>query len=147
MTSKLLPAIIFLFAAFWVSCPSQGYQILFYYNSSDGTDGGLMECVNILRIAGHHVTPIDVKGVNRDPAGDNWGAPYDQVWDMRFVDRDTRGCGTGRPGAADYFDEHWRKKAVAYLSHCGKLFIAGRTLPTGGPGRGPLSFFEGNRRG
>jgi hypothetical protein len=123
MTFNTFSFFVFLSCVFWTS-PSHGYQILFYYNSSDGTDGGLLECVNILRIAGNQVTTIDVKGENRNPTRDDWGTPYDQVWDMRFVDRDTQGCGAGLPGAADYFDDHWRKKAISFLNHCGKLFIA-----------------------
>lgn len=120
----LLPSclitLIFLFPSF-----SAAHQILFYFNSEDGTDGALLQCVTILQNAGHQVTTIDVNGKNRNPQNDNWGAPYDQVWDMRFVDRDSTQCGSGRPEAGDYFDEHWRSKAVSFLNHCGKLFIAG----------------------
>jgi hypothetical protein len=142
MTSKFLPAILFLLFALGATCPSRAYQILFYYNSLDGTEGGLLECVQILRIAGHHVTTIDVKGENRDPTGDNWGAPYDQVWDMRFVDRDTRGCGEGLPGSADYFDEHWRKKCVSFLNHCGKLFVAAEHYQLGDRDEGLYPFLK-----
>ncbi len=120
----LLPSclitLIFLFPSF-----SAAHQILFYFNSEDGTDGALLQCVTILQNAGHQVTTIDVNGKNRNSQNDNWGAPYDQVWDMRFVDRDSTQCGSGRPEAGDYFDEHWRSKAVSFLNHCGKLFIAG----------------------
>ena len=70
--------------------PALAFNILFYYNSSDGTQGGLLQCVSILQNSGNRVTPVDVNGINRDPTSDNWGPPYDQVWDMRFVDRDTR---------------------------------------------------------
>jgi len=101
------------------------YRILFYENDSDGISGVVQRCVPILRKAGNQVTVINMEGKNHDPAQDNWGPPYDQVWDMRFVKRDKTLCGTGRPQAADYFDEHWRSKAVHFLDHCGKLFIAG----------------------
>ncbi|HTC21319.1 MAG TPA: hypothetical protein VK859_10755, partial [bacterium] len=142
MTSKFLSSIFFLLFAFGAACPSHAYQILFYYNSLDGTEGGLLECVQILRIAGHHVTTIDMNGENRDPTGDNWGAPYDQVWDMRFVDHDTQGCGAGLPGYADYFDEKWRKKAVTFLNHCGKLFIAAEHYQLGDRDEGLYRFLK-----
>lgn len=105
--------------------PIGAYHILYYYNSGDDTEGGTLECVNVLQKAGHQVTVRDVRGDQRDPSGDNWGAPYDQVWDMRFVNQDKPHCGSGLPGAADYFDEHWRAKALSFLDRKGKLFLAG----------------------
>ncbi len=142
MISKVFSAFIFPLCFFWVALPSHAYQILFYYNSSDGTEGGLLECVNILRAGGNHVTTIDVKNENRDPTGDNWGAPYDQVWDMRFIDRDTHSCGEGLPGSADYFDDHWRKKAIFFLNHCGKLFIAAEHYQLGDRDEGLYRFLK-----
>src|SRR5579859_8149 len=114
---KLLPLLL-------VPLPAGAYQILFYCNSSDSVSGMVRHCVPILEKAGNRVTVIDVKGKNHDPTLDNWGAPYDQVWDMRFLNRNTTLCGSGRPQAVDYFDEHWRAKAVQFLDHCGKLFIS-----------------------
>lgn len=108
---------------------SQAHNILFYYNSQDGTDGALLQCVTILEKSGNQVTTIDEDGKNRNPANDNWDAPYDQVWDMRFVERDSPECGSGSPSAADYFDAHWRQKAVSFLNHCGNLFIAAEHYP------------------
>ncbi len=142
MTFKVCFLFAFLSCVFWIPTFSQGYQILFYYNSSDGTDGGLLECVNILRIVGNCVTTIDVKNENRDPTGDNWGAPYDQVWDMRFVDHDTRNCGEGLPSSADYFDDHWRQKAIFFLNHCGKLFIAAEHYQLGDRNEGLYRFLK-----
>ncbi|HEY5039216.1 MAG TPA: hypothetical protein VIJ93_09115 [bacterium] len=113
------------FFLFFFPVPARAHHILFYYNSLDGTDGSILQCVAILQAAGHTVTTVDVKGKNRDPTNDNWGYPYDQVWDMRFVDRDQKKCGSGSSLAADYFDGHWRAKAIVYLSHCGKFFVAG----------------------
>ena len=115
----------------WFSClgfflafsAAQAHNILFYFNSGDGSEGALLQCVSLLRHSGHQVTVIDVRGLNRDPSRDNWGPPFDQVWDMRFVDRDSTACGSGRPDAADYFDENWKSKSVSFLNHCGKLFI------------------------
>ena len=108
-------------------CPNPlgAARILFYYNSSDGTDGAILQCASILRKAGHQVTVSDVAGKSYDPTDDNWGPPYDQVWDARFVDRNSEACGSGTPQAADYFDIRWRSKAVSFINHCGKLFIAG----------------------
>ena len=142
MTFKVFSVFVFLSCFFGPVPSSHSYQILFYYNSSDGTEGGLLECVNILRIAGHHVTTIDVKNENRDPTEDNWGAPYDQVWDMRFVDRDTQSCGEGLPGSADYFDDHWRKKATYFLKRCGKLFIAAEHYQLGDRNEGLYRFLK-----
>lgn len=99
-------------------------HILFYYNSLDGTHGSILQCVYLLEAAGYQVKVIDVRGQNRDPGMDNWGAPYDQVWDMRFVDEDKDDCGSGDTAAADYFTERWRAKSIDYLNHCGKLFLA-----------------------
>ena len=115
---------IFLLSFLCVSF-AQAHAILFYYNSADGSGGALLECVSLLRHSGHRVTMIDVYGRNWDPNLDNWGPPFDQVWDMRFVDRDETACGSGRPDAADYFDNRWKSKSVSFLNHCGKLFIAG----------------------
>jgi hypothetical protein len=105
--------------------PASAYKILFYFNSQDGTDGALLQAVTILQNAGNYVTAIDVNGRNRNPENDNWGPPYDQVWDMRFIDRQASQCGSGNPKAADYFDENWRSKSVSFLNHCGKIFVAG----------------------
>lgn len=124
--SLILPFLVcWTLLAFGAPPAACAYNILFYYNSNDGTDGALLECVTILQNAGHHVTTVDMGDRNRDPQNDNWGAPYDQVWDMRFVDRNSSQCGSGRPQAADYFDDHWRSKAVSFLNHCGKLLVAG----------------------
>jgi hypothetical protein len=41
------------------------------------------------------------------------------------VDRNSEACGSGIPQAADYFDTRWKSKAVSFLNHCGKLFVAG----------------------
>ncbi|HJT23328.1 MAG TPA: hypothetical protein VJ873_02045 [bacterium] len=125
-------------------CPSAAcaHQILFYFNSNDGTDGALLECVTILQNAGNQVTAIDVRGRNRDPRNDNWGAPYDQVWDMRFVDPDSSQYGQGDPDAADYFNENWRAKAVSFLNHCGNLFVAGEHYPVRDRDEGLYSFLK-----
>src|SRR5579863_4183997 len=88
--------------------PCSAYQILFYYNSQDGTEGGLRKCAAFLKSAGHQVTLVDVAGKQYDPTADNWGAPYDQVWDARFVNRDKEECGSGSPRSAEYFDERWQ---------------------------------------
>src|SRR5579883_1341464 len=131
MNKNISLSSVFLLSLFFTAlvylCPRSAFalNILFYYNSDDGTDGALLQCVTILQNAGNQVTTVDVQGKNRDPRDDNWGAPYDQVWDMRFVDRDSTLCGSGRPEAADYFDVHWRSKAVSFLNHCGNLYIAG----------------------
>jgi len=118
-------------AAFVFSLPlsASAHHILFYFNSNDGTEGALLQCVTILQNAGDQVDTMDVHGRNRDPRNDNWGVPYDQVWDMRFVDPDSGQYGRGNPGAADYFDENWRSKSVSFLNHCGKLFIAAEHYP------------------
>ncbi len=121
---------------------AHAYNILFYYNSGDGTNGALLECVTILQNAGHRVTTVDVDGKNRDPRSDDWGAPYDQVWDMRFVDRDSRECGSGQPQAADYFDGRWRSKAVSFLNHCGKLFLAAEYFPYADRDEGVYAFLQ-----
>jgi len=84
---RMAASCVFLTVLFPASS-AHAYRILFYHNSLDGTEGALLKCVDILRGAGHEVNVIDVKGRHYDPAGDNWGAPYDQVWDMRFVGRD-----------------------------------------------------------
>ncbi len=104
--------------------PAKAYHILFYYNGSQ-ENGAVLRCAAVLQKAGHQVDTVDVAGKNHNPANDNWGAPYDQVWDMRFINRDKEECGSGSPKAADYFGEPWRSKAVSFLNHCGKLFIAG----------------------
>ena len=117
--------ILALFILFLFPLSVNAHQILFYYNSLDGTDGALLQCVKILQGAGHKVKVMNVAGKSYDPTGDLWGPPFDQVWDMRFVNRDKENCGSGSPLAADYFTEKWRSKAVSYLNHCGKLFIAG----------------------
>lgn len=135
-------SLFILLVLFLLSPPSFAHRILFYYNSQDGTEGGLTQCVSILQRAGHHVTAVDVKGDSHDPTGDNWGAPYDQVWDMRFVDRDTQGCGNGRPTAADYFDDHWRRKSISFLNHCGKLFVAGEHYTMGDRTEGLYRFLK-----
>src|SRR5579872_4369711 len=111
---------------FFLLLPSVGwaYCILFYYNSGDGSSGGTLQCAAFLLEAGHQVTTVNVGSQNRDPTSDDW-ASFDQVWDMRFVDRDKDACGSGSPLTPDYFDSHWRSKAVSFLNHCGKLFIAG----------------------
>lgn len=103
----------------------QAYQILFYYNGLDKPGSAVLQCADLLRKAGNQVTVIDVGGVNRNPKIDSWGPPYDQVWDMRFVESDKTTCGKGSPVEADYFDKRWRVKAEDYLSRCGRLFIAG----------------------
>lgn len=54
---------------------AHAYNILFYYNSLDGTEGALLKCVTILGEAGHQVTAVDVKGRNYDPTGDKWPSP------------------------------------------------------------------------
>ena len=115
-------AVIFTF----FSCPppAEAYRILFYYNGS-GVNGAVLRCAAILKNAGNQVDAVNVAGKNHNPENDNWGAPYDQVWDMRFINRDREECGHGSVQSADYFDEHWRSKAVSFLNHCGKLFIAG----------------------
>lgn len=120
----------------------QAYSILFYYNSKDGTEGGLSQCVSILRIAGHHVTVIDVQGQSYDPTSDPWETAFDQVWDMRFVDEDTKGCGTARSISADFFGEAWRAKAIHYLNHCGKLFIAAEHYQLGNRNEGIYRFLK-----
>jgi hypothetical protein len=117
--------LLILFFLFLFPAPTRAHHILFYYNSLDGTDGSILQCVAILQAAGHTVTTVDVKGKNRDPTNDNWGYPYDQVWDMRFVDQDKQKCESGSPLAADYFDNYWRLKGMDYLNHCGKFFVAG----------------------
>lgn len=136
-----IPAFLFQ-AVFLCSQAATAHQILFYFNSDDGTEGSLLQCVSILQNSGHQVTAIDVKGRNRDPQNDNWGAPYDQVWDMRFVDRDSSRCGSGRPGAADYFDQHWSSKAVSFLNHSGNLFIAGEYYLLPDRNEGLYAFLE-----
>ncbi len=142
MTFKIIFPLSLLSLAFLCPCPGQSYNILFYYNSGDGTDDALLECVTILQNAGHHVTTVDVDGKNRDPRGDNWGAPYDQVWDMRFVDRDSRDCGSGQTAAPDYFDSRWRSKAVSFLNHCGKLFVAAEYFPYADRDEGIYAFLR-----
>ncbi|HVZ80885.1 MAG TPA: hypothetical protein VHE12_08810 [bacterium] len=118
------------------------YQILFYYNSHDGTEGGLSQCVSILQRAGHRVTPIDVQGEPYDPTGDRWEGAYDQVWDMRFVDEETKGCGKTKTYSADHFDAKWRAKAIRYLDHCGKLFLAGEHYQLGNRNEGLYRFLK-----
>ncbi len=118
------------------------HDILFYYNSQDGTDGALLECVSILEAAGNQVTKVDVRGKNLDPSGDNWGPPHDQVWDMRYVNRDATLCGSGRQGAADYFDGRWRRKALDYLGHCGRLFIGAEHYQLADRDEGIYRFLE-----
>ena len=122
--AKDLRRVLCLFLLLTLAPPAQSHQILFYYNHFDGTDGSILECVKVLQSAGHQVKTIDVAGKNRNPLGDDWAA-FDQVWDMRFVDRDKEECGSGSPSAADYFDDHWRAKSISYLNHCGKLFLGG----------------------
>jgi hypothetical protein len=129
-------------SAFLLASPAQAYRILFYHNSLDGTEGALLKCVSILEEAGHQVSVVDVKGRNYDPTGDNWGAPIDQVWDMRFVDRDSTRCGSGIPQAPDYFGMAWRNKAVSYLNHCGKFFIAGEHYQLADRNEGLYRFLE-----
>ena len=108
----------------FLPAPAQAYHILFYYNGSH-VNGAVLRCAAVLQKAGNQVDAVDVAGQNHDPVDDNWGPPYDQVWDMRFINRDREECGSGSPAAADYFDGHWRSKAVSFLNHCGKLFVAG----------------------
>jgi hypothetical protein len=98
------------------------YRILFYYNSEDGSEGGTLRCASFLRNAGHRVHILNVQGQNLDPGLDPWNS-YDQVWDMRYVDREETKCGTGALREADYFDNHWRAKAIEYLNHGGRLFL------------------------
>ncbi len=118
--------VIGILAAIFFSPPFlYGYQILFYYNGADQPGSAVLKCADLLRENGNQVTVINVNGINRDPSRDNWGPPYDQVWDMRFVERDRPGCGYGSPVEADYFDKRWRTKAEDYLGRCGRLFIAG----------------------
>src|SRR5690349_1407831 len=90
-------------------CPRTvcAHNILFYFNSDDGTDGALLECVTILQSNGNKVTTLDVRGRNRDHLNDNWGPPYDQVWDMRFVNPDSSQYGKGDLTAADNFNANW----------------------------------------
>lgn len=130
--------ILFLF----FPCHLFAHHILFYYNSQDGTEGGLSYCVSILQRAGHYVTAIDVKGQSYDPTGDPWESPYDQVWDMRFVDEETFGCGKTRTSSADYFGEKWRAKAIRYLDHCGNLFIAAEHYQLGNRNEGIYRFLR-----
>lgn len=129
-------------AVFLLPSPSLAHHILFYFNDGDGTDGALLQCVTILQNAGNQVTAVDVGGRNRDPRDDNWGAPYDQVWDMRFVDPDSNQYGAENPTAADYFNENWRSKAVSFLNHCGKLFIAAEHYPVRDRDDGLYPFLE-----
>lgn len=135
----IFPFCIFLFS---FTPTASSHNILFYYNSEDGTGGALLQCVTILQESGNQVTTINVKGENRDPHYDNWGPPYDQVWDMRFVNRDSTLCGSGRSQAADYFDEHWRNKAVSFLNHCGLLFIAAEHYPLVDRNEGLYAFLK-----
>jgi hypothetical protein len=129
-------------SALLLASPAHAYRILFYHNSLDGTEGALLKCVSILQEAGHQVSVVDVKGRGYDPTGDNWGAPYDQVWDMRFTDRDSPRCGSGIPQAPDYFGVSWRNKAVSYLNHCGKLFIAAEHYQLADRNEGLYRFLE-----
>src|SRR5579871_209281 len=123
-------SLIFISALFFIlPLSASARRILFYFNSGDGTDGALLQCVTILENAGNQVTAVDVQARNCDPREDNWGAPYDQVWDMRFVDPDSNQYGRENPAAADDFNENWRSKAVSFLNHCGKLFIAAEHYP------------------
>jgi len=101
------------------------HHILLYHNSLDGSGGTLLKCAAILRDAGHTVTVRDVRGRSYDPTRDNWGDPYDQVWDLRFVNEDHTRCGSGDPSSPDFFTPRWRSKAVSFLSNCGRLFLAG----------------------
>src|SRR5579859_5324923 len=122
---KILRCLAALSLVFFYQSVTWAHHILFYYNSANGTHGVFLRCVDILRSAGHQVKVIDVAGTSRDPTPDNWGPPFDQVWDLRLVDENPETCGSGKTSSADYFDAHWRRKAVSYLSHCGKLFLAG----------------------
>ena len=125
-------------------CPPTvcAHNILFYFNSDDGTDGALLQCVTILQNSGNQVTTHDVRGRNRDPRNDNWGAPYDQVWDMRFVNPNSSLYGKDNPGAADFFNENWRSKAVSFLNHCGNLFVAGEHYPVWDRDEGLYAFLK-----
>lgn len=104
---------------------SSAYNILFYYNHLDGTDGGMLACVTILQKAGNQVKVIDVAGQTHDPEMDSWENKYDQVWDFRFVYGEKERCGTGSAKSPAYFDEHWQSTAISYLNHCGNLFLVG----------------------
>ena len=130
------------FSIFSLASPLFAYHILLYYNRFDGTHGGFLHCANALRDAGHQVEVVDVAGENRDPGPDDWGA-YDQVWDMRFVDENKDNCGSGSPAAADYFNRHWREKAVDYLRHCGKLFLAAENYQLTDRDEGIYPFLKG----
>jgi len=116
-----LPFLVLIFAMGFSPCSA--YQILLYYNNQDGTEGGLRKCAAFLKSAANQVTLVDVAGKSYDPTKDNWGPPYDQVWDARFVNRNKEDCGSGSPRAADYFDERWRSKSVSFLNHSGNLYI------------------------
>src|SRR5581483_4579995 len=132
----------FLALLFLLPLQLHAHKILFYYNSKDGTEGGLSQCVNILRIAGHHVTVIDIQGQAYDPTSDPWETAFDQVWDMRFVDVDTQGCGAARSTSADFFGERWRAKSIHYLNHCGNLFIAAEHYQLGNRNEGIYRFLK-----
>jgi hypothetical protein len=134
-----LPAVLFLLLLFPSALSAR--QILFYYNGKDGNEI-VLRCASILRDAGNKVTTVDVAGRSYDPTRDNWNSPYDQVWDMRFIDRDRERCGSGSPTAADYFDERWRAKATSYLNHCGRLFIAGEHYQMADRNEGLYQFLQ-----
>ncbi len=131
----------FLLFSSWVA-PGKAAHILFYYNSQDGADSTLLKCAAILRDAGDQVTVRDVRGSQHDPTGDNWGPPYDQVWDLRFVNQESTVCGSGDPRSADYFDERWRSKAVSFLNHCGRLFLAGENVQLTNRDEGIYKFLQ-----
>lgn len=101
-------------------------NILLYYLSDGGAGSDALKLATILTNAGNVVTAIGLTAANYDnpPAPDgfaNWGS-FDQVWDLRYVNGNNNGCGTGSPTYADYFTTNWSTAATNYLNSCGKFF-------------------------